>query len=174
MIVLVLLALLVPSPLAAQAHPAPKRLGAPTATRPVVRQRPATGLPTLVGIRTGRHRHFDRVVFDLEGSQPGYLSVRYVPSVVADGSGRRVPLRGRAYLEVVFHATGHDDSGQPTFPQPRRINTNYRTLKQVALASDFEGSLTFGLGLRHRVGFRVFELRNPNRIVIDVAHRPRR
>ncbi len=175
-IILVLLALLAPSPLSrtAQAHPAPKRLGAPTGTRPVVKERPATGLPTLVRVRTGRHARYDRVVFDLDGPRPGYLSVRYVPQIVSDGSGERVPMRGRAYLEVVFDATAHDDSGRRTFPQPRRMNTNYRTLKQVAFVSDFEGRVTFGLGLREKVGFRVFELRNPNRIVIDVAHRGRR
>ena len=44
----------------------------------------------------------------------------------------------------------------------------------MAFVSDFEGRVTFGLGLRDRAGFRVFELRNPNRIVIDVASRSRR
>ncbi len=170
LIPLILLVLLAPSPLTSTAHAAAtKRLGAPTQTRPIVRQHPAAGVPTLVGVRTGRHPRFDRVVFDLEDSQTGYLSVRYVPRIVSDGSGQHVPMRGRAYLEVVFDATAHDDSGQRTFPQPRRLSLNYRTLQQVAFVSDFEGRVTFGLGLRERVGFRVFELRKPHRIVVDVA-----
>lgn len=174
LILLVLLGLLVPSPLTSTAHAAAKRLGAPSQTRPIIRHRPTAGVPTLVGVRTGRHPRFDRVVFDLEGSPTSYLSVRYVPRIVSDGSGQRVPMRGRAYLEIVFDASAHDDSGQRTFPQPRRFNPNYRTLQQVAFVSDFEGRVTFGLGLRERVGFRVFELRNPHRIVVDVARARRR
>ncbi len=39
-------------------------------------------------------------------------------------------------------------------------------------AGDFEGVVTFGLGLRERAGFRVFNLSNPTRIVVDVGHGP--
>jgi hypothetical protein len=43
-------------------------------------------------------------------------------------------------------------------------------LRQVKGAGDFEGVVSFGLGLRHKAGFRVFRLTGPTRIVIDVAH----
>ena len=39
---------------------------------------------------------------------------------------------------------------------------------------EFEGHLTFGIGLRRQVGFRVLELRGPARLAIDVARRFRR
>ncbi len=42
----------------------------------------------------------------------------------------------------------------------------------VRPAGDFEGVVTFGLGLRERAGFRVFNLSNPTRIVVDVGHGP--
>ena len=38
------------------------------------------------------------------------------------------------------------------------------------MAGDFEGVVTFGLGVRHRTGFRVFRLTDPTRIAVDVAH----
>jgi hypothetical protein len=40
----------------------------------------------------------------------------------------------------------------------------------VKIAGDFEGVVSFGLGLRRKTGFRVFRLTAPTRIVIDVAH----
>ena len=43
-------------------------------------------------------------------------------------------------------------------------------LRQVKKAGDFEGVVSFGLGLRRRTGFRVFRLSAPTRIVVDVAH----
>ena len=45
-------------------------------------------------------------------------------------------------------------------------------LRQVKLAGDFEGVVSFGLGLRRKTGFRVFRLTAPTRIVVDVRHVP--
>ncbi|HEX2411108.1 MAG TPA: molybdopterin-dependent oxidoreductase [Solirubrobacteraceae bacterium] len=36
--------------------------------------------------------------------------------------------------------------------------------------TDFEGVVTFGLGLRRKTGFRVLRLTSPKRLVVDVAH----
>jgi hypothetical protein len=40
----------------------------------------------------------------------------------------------------------------------------------VAFVGDFEATVSVGLGLRHKAGFRVFTLHDPTRIVVDVAH----
>src|SRR5206468_12461380 len=61
-------------------------------------------------------------------------------------------------------------TGAPTWTGPRRISAGFPALKQVAFAGDFEGYVTFGLGLGQRTGFRVLALRDPSRIVVDVAH----
>ena len=42
-------------------------------------------------------------------------------------------------------------------------------MKQVGLAEDWEGLVRLGIGLDHRAGFRVLELRDPVRVVVDVA-----
>jgi hypothetical protein len=126
--------------------------------------------PELVAVRVGRHQGFDRVVLELRGSPPGY-NVRYVPQVVQDGSGRPVPLAGSAFIQVVLNANAHElDTGAPTWTGPQRISAGFPALKQVAFAGDFEGYVTFGLGLGQRTGFRVLALRDPSRIVVDVAH----
>jgi hypothetical protein len=39
----------------------------------------------------------------------------------------------------------------------------------VRWVDEFEGHLTFGVGLQRRAGFRVLELRGPARLAIDVA-----
>ena len=53
---------------------------------------------------------------------------------------------------------------------PRTRTPLCSNLRQVKTAGDFEGIVTFGLGLRRKTGFRVFRLTRPKRIVIDVAH----
>jgi len=131
----------------------------------------------LAGVRAGQHACFDRLVLDFDARARGY-SVRYVAQVTEDGSGRTVPLRGGAKLQIVARAPAYDDSGRPTYlPHNRSELVNvagWRTFRELAWAGSFEGQTTVGLGVRARLPFRVFTLDGPgggSRIVIDVAHR---
>jgi hypothetical protein len=139
---------------------------------------PVTGSaqPTVRDVRTGRHACFDRLVVDLAGWQPGF-TVGYVSQVTEDGSGRVVPLRGGARLQVTLEAPAYDADYHPTYTpaNPRELTdvTGYRTFRQAAWAGSFEGYTTLGLGVRARLPFRVLQLPGPaagSRIVVDVAH----
>ena len=132
----------------------------------------------LVGVRSGQHPCFDRLVLDLGPGRAAGYSVRYVPVVTADGSGAPVPTRGGAALEVVAHAAAYDEQGRPTYrpADPRELApvAGYRTFRQVAWAGSFEGSTTVALGVRARLPFRVLVVPGPgtgSRLVVDVAHR---
>jgi hypothetical protein len=118
-------------------------------------------------VRVGRHPGFDRVVFEFRSGTPAW-SARYVPRVVHDGSGRPVRLSGRAFVHVVFRGTRIDraSAGGPEIVRTPR----FPTLVQLKEAGDFEAVVSFGLGLRRKVGFRGFRLTSPSRIVLDVAH----
>jgi hypothetical protein len=145
---------------------APRRSAAPFGTGPVERDRPARPAPELVSVQTAERDGYDRVVFTFEGSLPGY-QVRYVPRVT-DAGGRRLALRGAAFLEVAFEpARAHGADGRPTFPAGT-ITPGSPALRQVRFAGDFEGQVSFGLGVASRGGFRVSELRNPSRVAVDV------
>lgn len=145
-------------------------LGAPTSTATRTVTRSPSPAPRLVGIRTGRHVAFDRVVLDLRGAPPGY-TVGYVSTVRADASGRIVDLRGNANLMVRLRpAQAHRADGTSTYTGPKRIFVAYPELREVALVGDFEGVVSIALGLRVKRGFRVLTLRDPTRIAIDVAH----
>ncbi|MEU4192242.1 hypothetical protein AB0E69_10105 [Kribbella sp. NPDC026611] len=140
--------------------------------------RSQTTAPTAVtNVRTGRHACFDRLVVDLSGGPTGY-DVRYVSSVRQDASGRLVPLRGGARLQIVVRAPAYNiNTGKATYtPRNQRELSNvagYSAFRQVAFAGSFEGQTTVGLGVRARLPFRVFTLAGPgtnSRLVVDVAH----
>jgi hypothetical protein len=137
-------------------------------TQPRVVEHPPGGPGKLTTLRAGRHGGYDRVVFQLDGSIP-YYSVRYVPQVHLDGSGEPLRLRGAAFLEVVIRAPTHDEHYRPVLT-PTRLRPDFPALREVNAPASFEGQTTAGIGLAHRVGFRVLELANPTRIVIDLAH----
>jgi hypothetical protein len=126
------------------------------------------GQAELFAIATGCHANFDRFVIRARFGRPGYR-VRYVRRVVEDGSGRPVRLRGRKRIHVVIRdARAHTQAGAPLLPHV--LTPLCPNLRQVKDAGDFEGQVSFGLGLRRKTGFRVFRLTAPTRIVIDVLH----
>ena len=128
-------------------------------------------MPMLVAIRTGSHDGYDRVVLEFRNDLPSWR-VGYVEQVTSE-SGATVPLEGEASLFVqVDPAWAHDQNTPPyeaTYTGPRSLTPDYPMLRQVRWVDEFEGHLTFGLGLARRAGFRVLELREPSRLAIDVA-----
>ena len=137
-------------------------------TQPRVVEHPPGGPGKLTTLRAGRHGGYDRVVFQLDGSIP-YYSVHYVPQVHLDGSGEPLRLRGATFLEVIIRAPTHDEHYRPVLT-PTRLRPDFPALREVNAPASFEGQTTAGIGLAHRVCFRVLELTNPTRIVIDLAH----
>jgi hypothetical protein len=127
------------------------------------------GQAELFGIATGCHKNFDRFVVRARFATPGF-GVRYVRRVLAEGSGLPVPLKGTKRIRVVIrNARGHTKAGTNLLPAVR--TPLCPNLRQVKLAGDFEGIVSFGLGLRRKTGFRVFRLTGPKRVVVDIAHR---
>lgn len=145
-------------------------LPAPTNTAPVTAS--GTGAGNLVNVRTGLHDAYDRTVFDFVGGTPGYR-VEY-GTLVSGGTGDPIPLAGAAALVIVFNpAYAHDiNTGAVTYDISRVLNPRLPTLRQIKFGEDFEAHVSAGLGVADRVGFRVFQLHNPDRVVVDVAHQP--
>lgn len=135
-------------------------------------ERALPGTATVVAVR-GAHNmagglEFDRLVIEFRDHVPGY-DVRYVADVRSPGEGAVVPLRGQAFLELVlFPAVAHNDAGTSTLTTPR-TGGGLPALVQYRLTGDYEGYVHIGLGVDDRVGFRVLELSDPARLVVDLA-----
>ena len=134
----------------------------------VTRQIAVPPVPVATGIRTGTHSdcRFDRLVIDISGVNPGY-SVSFVSQVTHDPSGTPVRLPGSTFLLIrLTPAQGHGATGATELPQHVQL-LSYPMLRGYAVAGDFEGVLSVGLGLAGGTRYRVGEL--PGRIYIDVA-----
>ena len=126
--------------------------------------------PLLVDVRTGQHEGFDRVVFELTDALPGY-SIEYVQSpIAACGSGLPVTIAGDAFLQMrMTPAAAHDEQGNVTFGTTE-ITPALPTILEVESTCDFEGEVTWVVGLSEEVDFNVFFLADPYRVVVDMAH----
>jgi hypothetical protein len=157
--------------------------GADTAPKSGPGNNPGTGYP-LALLTDVRHRvhpdedGYDRVVLDFLNHVPAW-TVTYVDlPVLADGSGDPVPLAGEVALQIRLHAASQvfQTPAAPEgyivmYPGPRRIATGYPQVVELAESGDFEGVVTWNLGTRARVPFRVSQLDSPHRLIVDVAHR---
>jgi len=127
----------------------------------------------LTAVRTGKHGGYDRVVFQFSGGVPAVRAER-VTTVYDDPRGTPVPLAGKSRLHVVFRGASAfcPRPAHRTWAGPQVLRPRYSQLLVVKAAGDFEGYLSFGIGLTARGGYRVFSLTAPDRVVIDFS-RPR-
>jgi hypothetical protein len=115
---------------------------------------PVPPVPELVAIGVGDHpsdpgeRPFNRMAFTFTTAFPSYEFV-YVDELLADGSGQSVPVDGLGVLKVAFRqAQAHtgDGTASTIASQPAR-HFNYVRMVDYAPAGDFEGVVTYGIGI---------------------------
>ncbi len=116
-------------------------------------------------IETERLAGFDRATFFLEGAgEPGHY-VSYVEGFW-DARDRQVVVEGTYFLSVsVWGTTWINGPSIQTTVTPR-----LPALRELTYVTEFEGEATYGIGLSNRNGFRVYELADPKRLVVDVKH----
>jgi hypothetical protein len=125
----------------------------------------------LTSVRAASHPGFDRVVFEFQGGGlPGYR-VAYGSSPAHDcGSGEPNAVAGGALLEVRLEpAQAHTEAGEATIPF-REHALDLPSLKALERTCDFEGIVTWALGVTAAKRFRATELSGPARLVVDVEH----
>ena len=134
----------------------------------------ANGL--LTAIRVEHQDKFDRVIFEFGGEKPPAYDLKFTDEVREDPSYRLMTLNGKAFLWLVFHGGTLDTSPRESDPSkvqrysgPKRMTPDFPILKDVAVAGDFEATLSFGIGLSRRAQVREQTLTNPARLVIEVS-----
>lgn len=129
-------------------------------------------ISTLVALRAAYHPEatpkYDRVVFEFTGPVP-LIQIEYVDHLTGDGSGLPISIAGNAIVHVrLAPAQAHNEAGNITVAE--RITYNLPNVKEVVRAGDFEGVVSYGIGLDHKAELRFITLASPSRVVIDVLH----
>lgn len=130
-----------------------------------------SGAPAqLVDVRAARNEGYDRVVFELRETVPGY-HIEYVDSPIRDcGAGDVRSIAGDGWLEVrLYPAVAHTAAGAPTIAERERALT-LPILRELELTCDFEAVVTWVLGVASPHRYSVLELNEPPRLVVDIEH----
>ena len=163
-----------PAPRADSAAAAPAAAPAPqadwTAGRTQVRRRPG-GVATLREVRTAPNAGFDRFVLALgPDAIPGYRIESVDRPVHQCGSGEATKIAGDGWLSITLSAArAHDDQGRATIGQRERA-LSLPVLREWEFTCDFEAEVQIVLGVASPNRYRVLELANPSRLVIDIQH----
>ena len=144
-------------------------------TTMVVGTTTANAIALLERVAVGRHKGYDRVVFQFRGEGlPGYRVSYVEPPLKEDGSGNPVDIAGTAFVAVRMEpASGFDlntGEGVLVYKGPRRIEgsgAGTSVVKEVVRTGDFEAVLTWAIGLEEKVDFRVTTAASPSRLIVD-------
>jgi hypothetical protein len=122
---------------------------------------------TITQARVAAQVGYDRLVLQFDTKVPAYTVKRQgKPTFKSGASGASVTLSGTggALLQVHSARMASSYSGPTDFTHPE-----FLVLKEARLVEDFEGYVSWGLGLSRPPCMRTFTLSDPPRLVIDFA-----
>lgn len=137
---------------------------------------PSAPYGKVVAVRAAGHDGFDRFVmeFSADSGVPNWVVSRQRGATFfQDGSGDPISTPGAAGIEVGVHmASGWDwETSAPSYTGPDRFRPlGARIMTEAVSTGDFEGLVGWGVGLQRSACYRVFELSNPPRLVVDVQN----
>lgn len=125
----------------------------------------------LTGVETELHAGYDRVTFRFQKGAPGFEASYTERPVRLDGSGDDVVIAGDAVLLIRLNqaAVSNRGSGAPTRGGPTRLTfpAGFAVTELAQISAD-EGVLTWVVGLRERLPFRL-DARGST-VVLEVRH----
>lgn len=133
-----------------------------------------TAVTHLRQVHAIRQQGFEQVVFEFDGTIPNY-NIKYLTSqFYEDEDGKhRIKIAGRVFLQIELFVIPYDER-QDEFAQRKGFSPKgklkMRSLRELEDKGQFEGFYDFLLGISSRKVFRVSELSNPARLVLEFRH----
>lgn len=147
--------------------------------------RGSPAIEEIYDVAAGQHSSCDRVRFDINTPDKVDWTVKYVPELLAEGSGEPIPISGSAILQVTIQAPDFASAGTGHQPwrTPWKVGSvviqrdGWQTFSKVVYAGSFEHVTIFGIVLadmadQQRRPFHVWDRQNGStrQIVVDIAH----
>ncbi len=134
-------------------------------------------LPVSYKMRVSKNKNFERIVFEFEEKEVPEYTVYYTkPPITLDASHIENPAKptkdeivkvnGKAFVIISFALSFEVTKTGAKFPAEQ----NFPVLQDFQPVDWFENFFTFAAGLKAKKAFRVQELSNPTRLVVDFRH----
>ena len=118
-------------------------------------------------VRVGQQTDYDRFVLQFDGAVPTYTATRQAsPTFKMSPSNQPITLSGTYGVLVTVQTAAEAN----TYSGPTDISHGeFRVIKEARLTQDFEGSVSWALGLDHAACMRTFTLTGPSRLIVDFS-----
>lgn len=125
----------------------------------------------LTGIRVAKNNGFDRLVFEFKAGMPNYQIHFERGPAFENTAERKIRVRGRFFITINLQTLPYpeSDSKYADVKLPERVR-GMKLFTQMKEIEWFEGVRFFAVGLDLKRPFRVTELKNPSRLVIDFRY----
>lgn len=128
--------------------------------------------PELLTMRFGKHRGYDRAVFEFDSELIGYYITYGKPPFQGQASEREVRVRGNAFVDISLYPIKASDQTLEANDHvaARQSKVDMPLIREVKSVEWFEAELRYVIGLRRKRPFRVQVFSNPTRLVVDFKH----
>jgi hypothetical protein len=119
------------------------------------------------GLRVGPHAGYDRLTIEFQNGQPGTMQLvpRSGTAFIASPRGNTITVAGTNSIGVLIAESA---DAHTAYSGPTDIKTGFDTLVEVRQTQDFEGYVSYALGISGPACYHAFVLANPTRLVVDV------
>lgn len=129
----------------------------------------AAGTAKVTAVRVSEQADagYDRWVLQFDSKVPQYTIKRQAkPTFKSGATGQTLTLSGTAGVLIRVHSAS--ESGSYTGPSDF-VHGEFTILKEARLVEEFEGYVSWGVGLNKPVCMRAFTLSDPSRLVVDFS-----
>ncbi len=128
-------------------------------------------LLSLCKIRIAGNKGFDRIVFEFDSGKPDYV-IQYLPSNIysSDAGDEKIKIAGKSFLQISIYGMAQLEKMPCELERYPQGRLKFSVIQQIDEGVWFEGIRDFLVGVKSKKSFRVQELSNPSRLVIDFKH----
>ena len=123
--------------------------------------------PYLKEVRVAKNKGFDRVVFEFSGDIPRYF-VEPVTPPITNTADTVIKVSGKYFVSVTLQLLPYPDEADKipdaVIPEGK---LSFPVISEISEIEWFEGDRPFVIGLKAKKLYRVQQLQNPSRLVID-------
>jgi hypothetical protein len=121
------------------------------------------------GLEVIKQKEFDRVTFKFKDDLPNW-EIEYVnPPILLAETGRNAKIAGKAFVRINFNPVPNEEIPQNSFFQipPQKLKLFFiKEVQNILTVNEY----SYAVGLKTKTLFRVQQLSNPARLVIDFKH----
>jgi hypothetical protein len=126
-----------------------------------------TGVANVTAVRVNEPADYDRFVLQFDGPVPTYsVKLQAKPTFPSGSANQTVTLSGTAGALVTVHSSTETNTYSGSTDM---THTEFLVIKEARLTQDFEGYVSWALGLAHPACMRAFTLTNPSRLIVDFS-----